>query len=241
MDDGGWTDSARAWIDLIDDDPNRKILLDPVMLAMCGDVHGKRTLDVGCGEGRFCRMLAERGAATAGIDPTPGLIAEAQARGPSGAYVRAMAEQLPFADAAFDLVITYITLVDIAGYREAIAEMARVLAPGGSLVAANLGFVTATPAVAGESPWVRDADGKRVHYRIDRYAEEFASRLTWAGIDITNWHRPQSAYMQAYLGAGLLLRDYREPVPEDESLRQHDAYEAWFRVPLFNVMRWQRP
>jgi SAM-dependent methyltransferase len=239
--DSGWDASAQAWIDAIGDDPNRNVLLDPEMLDVCGDVRGKRVLDVGCGEGRFCRMLAGRGAEATGIDPTPGLIAEAERRGAAGAYVRGVAEQLPFADAAYDLVISYVTLVDIAGYREAIAEMTRVLRPGGSLVACNLGFVTATPAAPGESPWVRDAGGKRLYYRIDRYAEEFASRLAWAGIDIINWHRPQSAYMQAYLGAGLLLRDFREPVPTDESLRDDDYFEDWFRVPLFNIMRWEKP
>ena len=237
----GWDLSARAWIDLIDDDPNRKILLDPVMLDLCGDVRGKRTLDVGCGEGRFCRMLAERGASAVGLDPTSGLITEAQARGPRGAYVRAMAEQQPFADASFDLVISYITLVDIVGYREAIAEMARVLRPGASIVAANLGFVTATPAIGGESPWVRDDAGNRLYRKLDRYAEEFSARMAWAGIDIVNWHRPQSAYMQAYLAAGLILRDFLEPVPTDQSLRADPYFEDWFRVPLFNVMRWQKP
>ena len=66
---GGWIDSARAYINFQDaEDPNRTLLLDPIMLDLCGDVAGKRVLDLGCGEGRFCRMLAERGALCTGID-----------------------------------------------------------------------------------------------------------------------------------------------------------------------------
>jgi SAM-dependent methyltransferase len=179
--DSGWDASAQAWIDAIGDDPNRNVLLDPEMLDVCGDVRGKRVLDVGCGEGRFCRMLAGRGAEATGIDPTPGLIAEAERRGAAGAYVRGVAEQLPFADAAYDLVISYVTLVDIAGYREAIAEMTRVLRPGGSLVACNLGFVTATPAAPGDSPWVRDAGGKRLYYPTASTATRRSSRPAWRG------------------------------------------------------------
>ena len=62
----------------------------------------------------------------------------------------------------------------------------------------------------------------------------------WSGMRIVNWHRPLSHYMQAFLSAGLTLRDFREPVPADDSLREEDYFEDWFRVPLFTVMRWER-
>jgi ubiquinone/menaquinone biosynthesis C-methylase UbiE len=248
----GWEDSARAYIAFQDaGDVNRTLLLDPVMLEQCGDVRGLRVLDLGCGEGRFCRMLAERGARVTGIDLTPAMVREAHARGAGGgAYARASAEALPFAAAAFDLVVSYVTLVDIPDYRAAIGECARVLRPGGRIVAANLGFVTASAG------WLRDDEGRRLYHRIDRYADEFAQVFDWQPrelmpdpgrledfplrIRITNWHRPLSAYMSAYLDAGLELRSFLEPVPEDQSLREDDFYEDWFRVPLFNVMRWER-
>ena len=237
--DNGWETSARAYIEFQDaGDPNRTLLLDPVMLRMCGDVAGKRALDVGAGEGRFCRMLAERGAITIGLEPTRLLASTARDRQPGGNFVRALAERMPLHDGIFDVAVTYITLVDIIGYREAIAEMARVLRPGGRLVAANLSFVTASGPGLG---WHRDDSGKRAFYRIDRYAEEWAARYEWRGISIENWHRPQSAYMQAYLEAGLILREFEEPLPQDESLRTDDEFEDWFRLPFFNVMRWEKP
>jgi ubiquinone/menaquinone biosynthesis C-methylase UbiE len=128
-----WERSAQAYIATQDaGNVNRTVLLDPVMIQQCGDVHGRRALDLGCGEGRFARMLAERGADAVGIDITATLLETAQARGaaqPCGArqqYGRAAAEQLPFAAAAFDLVVSYVTLVDIVDYRSAIAECGRV-------------------------------------------------------------------------------------------------------------------
>ena len=149
----GWEYSAQAYIDFqAADDPNRTILLDPAMLEMCGDVRGRRVLDIGCGEGRFCRMLGARGADAVGIDLTQALIRAAHERGGSdGAYLRGSAERLPFADASFDLAISYVTLVDIVDYATAIRESARVLAPGGLFVVANLGFVTASDG------WLRAA------------------------------------------------------------------------------------
>jgi SAM-dependent methyltransferase len=233
--DNGWASSARAYIDFQDrGDVSRTVLLDPIMLRLCGDVRGARVLDVGCGEGRFCRMLAARGATPVGIDPTGEMVRTATLRGDQS-YVRSTAERLPFADASFDLVVSYITLVDIAGYRDAIAEMARVLRPGGHVVAANLGFVSVA------NGWLKDAEGQRLHYPVDRYAEERPVMMEWLGIKIVNWHRPLSAYMDAYISAGLSLREFLEPVPEDESLRDDPDFENWFRVRLFTAISGRSP
>ena len=56
-----------------------------------------------------------------------------------------------------------------------------------------------------------------------------------------NWHRPLSAYMQAYLSENLILRHFLEPVPPDDSLRHNPRFEDWYRIPEFTVMRWQKP
>ncbi len=232
----GWQDSAAAYIAFQDaGDRNRTLLLDPVMLDLCGDVRGQRMLDIGCGEGRFCRMLAERGASVIGIDVTAEMAQTARARGSAhDAYTLASADKLPFADATFDLAVSYVTLVDIVEYAAAIREAARVLRPGGRVVVANLNFVTASQG------WQRDADGNRLYHRIDRYADEFPQVLEWSGMRIVNWHRPLANYMQAFLSSGLILRNFLTPVPDDQSLREDPHFEDWFRVPLFNVMRWQK-
>jgi SAM-dependent methyltransferase len=233
----GWQDSAAAYIAFQDaGDRNRTLLLDPVMLDLCGDVRGERMLDIGCGEGRFCRMLAERGASVTGIDVIAEMAQTARARGSAhDAFVLAGAQALPFADATFDLAVSYVTLVDIVEYAAAIREAARVLRPGGRFVVANLNFVTASLG------WQRDDDGNRMYHRVDRYADEFPQVLEWAGMRIVNWHRPLANYMAAFLSSGLILRDFLTPVPEDQSLRDDPQMEDWFRVPLFNVMRWEKP
>jgi SAM-dependent methyltransferase len=236
--DGGWTASASGWLDLIDGgEPNRELLLDPVMLDLCGDVTGLRVLDLGCGEGRFCRLLSQRGARSFGADPIAELIGAAQARQPAGAYTRGSGDRLPFAAASFDLVVSYLSLIDIPDFRAAISEAVRVLRGGGRLLVANLGFVTASEG------WLRDEAGHRLHHRVDRYAEErpIFIEIPAANLRIQNWHRPLSDYMAAYLSAGLMLRAFLEPVPPDDTLRKDPRFEDWYRVPLFTVMLWEKP
>jgi hypothetical protein len=46
--------------------------------------------------------------------------------------------------------------------------------------------------------------------------------------------------MGAYLGAGLTLERYLEPMPDDPSLRENPRFEDWFRVPNFEVMVWRK-
>ena len=79
--DNGWESSAQAWIDSMGErggDWGRQHVLDPVMLARVASGRFGNALDVGCGEGRFCRMLKAAGVSATGIDPTPALLETAQ-------------------------------------------------------------------------------------------------------------------------------------------------------------------
>jgi SAM-dependent methyltransferase len=237
MDNHGWEASATAWTRFVDEgDLNRTFLLDPVMLDLCGEVDGQLVLDLGCGEGRFSRLLQSRGARLVGLDPTKSLIREASARSLGALQcVRASAEHLPIKTGTFDLFVSYVTLVDVPDIVSAISEMARCLRPGGLLAVSNLSFMSAG------NGWIRDENHLRLHYPVDRYFEERPVELEWQGIRILNWHRPLQSYMQAFLRSGLILRDFIEPFPPDDSLRDDPRYEDWYRAPNFVAMRWQKP
>jgi len=236
--DNGWQKSATAWIADMGEsgDFGRRYVLDPVMLPRALAGSPRNALDVGCGEGRFCRMLESRDVDAVGVDPTPALIATARARDPRGTYVKAAAERLPFRDGAFDLVVSYLSLIDIPDVEAAIPEMARVLKPGGNLLIANLTSFNTACADAG---WIRDADGRRVHYPIDHYLEERAMWIDYRGIRIVNHHRPLSTYLRALLGAGLVLTHFDEPAASAAAPPSRAA--AYARVPWFLVMEWLKP
>lgn len=97
------------------------------MLARARAAGARTTVDVGCGEGRFVRILKAEGIEAIGLDPTPSLIAKSRARDPDGVYVEAGGEALPFPDQNFDLVESSLSFVNIEDYTKAIAEMVQVL------------------------------------------------------------------------------------------------------------------
>ena len=95
---------------------------------------GAATLEVGCGEGRVARDLVARGHRVTGLDASPTLLRAAAEADPASRYVEGPAEALPFEDGAFDLVVAYNSLMDVADMPAAVREAARVLAPGGPAV-----------------------------------------------------------------------------------------------------------
>lgn len=236
--DNGWNTSAKAWIaDMGEEgDFGRRYVLDPVMLPRAIARSPRTALDVGCGEGRFCRMLQRYGIEVTGLDPTSALIAAARVRDVHSTYVEGAAQSLPFADESFDLVVSYLSLIDIPNIRTAIPEMVRVLKPGGSFLIANL---TSFNTAGDESGWVKDLLGRKLHFRIDRYLEERATWIDYRGIRVLNYHRPLSTYMSAFLGAGLRLTYFDEPSPSADAHPQKAV--NFRRAPNFVVMEWRKP
>jgi ubiquinone/menaquinone biosynthesis C-methylase UbiE len=101
---------------------------------------GRRALDVGCGTGHHLEMLAARGFEVAGIDGSAEMLAEAHRVYPFAELQQANVDRLPFPDRSFDLVICIEVLRYLPSVEPCLAEMARVLRPGGLCVA------TAAPA-----------------------------------------------------------------------------------------------
>lgn len=100
---------------------------------------GARVLDAGCGLAYGTQMLADAGAAeTVGVDVAASVLDVARGR-VTGAVelVAARIEDLPFADGHFDLVVCFETIEHVEDPQSALTEMARVLAPGGTLAVSS--------------------------------------------------------------------------------------------------------
>src|SRR5262245_23622569 len=165
----------------------------PDFLALLPDVRGRRALDLGCGAGQLVRYLAEQGAAeVTGVDLSERMLALARTEGshPRATYRRAAMEDLTFPDARFDLVVSSLAFHYVPAYRGLVGRIAAWLAPGGVLVFSTEHPVyTARRADASGDAWVRDADGGRLAWAIDRYADEGRRVTRWFVSGVVRYHR----------------------------------------------------
>ncbi len=96
---------------------------------------GRRVLDLGCGSGTGSAIVAAAGGVVSAVDIDPDAVVHAQgAYGATVTFAVASATDLPFPDDAFDLVTCFEVIEHVTEQREVVAEVARVLAPGGVLI-----------------------------------------------------------------------------------------------------------
>ena len=165
---------------------------------------GRATLDVGCGEGRVGAELQRLGHKVIGVDSSQRMVELARERHEA---IVADANSLPFADGAFDLVIAYMSLMNLDDMEGGVREAGRVLERGGRFCFAVLHPLFA----AGELLDPQDADSP---FLIRAYFD--APTKVWTserdGITMTFHDRciPLSVYAGALESAGLLIEALRE-------------------------------
>jgi SAM-dependent methyltransferase len=158
---------------------------------------GGMTVDVGCGEGRLGRVLANSGHRVVGFDASRTSV-RAAATHPEGHPVAvADAVRLPLPDDAADLAIAFMSLHDFDNLRTAVAEVGRILAPDGRFCIA-----LTHPVVS-----ARMVDGYAAERRYSFTVERGGLQMTYEGT-----HRPLAAYFGALEAAGFVVEALREPV-----------------------------
>lgn len=119
------------------------------MVAALPDVAGAVVLDAGCGTGRYLSVLAERGARRlVGVDFSPEMLGRLETAGALGVQGDLVA--LPVASASVDVVVSGLAFNDVPDLTHAVAECARVLRPGGTLL-----YSVVHPR-GGELGWTRE-------------------------------------------------------------------------------------
>lgn len=183
------------------------------MLALWPDVAGRRALDLACGSGRYALLMQQRGARSViGCDRSSAMLA----RAPLASRVRADMQQLPFAAASFELIVCGLAVGHAPDLHAWMAEMARVLAPGGVLVYSDF---HPDAARAGMTRSFTDGSGCR---------HELLHAL----------HEPGD-HQRAGLQAGLVAQGQREVRIGHELQAPQLAHRQGLRVVL--ARRWGKP
>lgn len=183
----------------------------------------RRTLDVGCGEGRVGRSLSAAGHRVVGIDSSPTLLELAREAGGYEELTCGDAAALPCAANTFDLAVAYMSLQDVDDVRRTVDEVARVLEPGGRLCLAIV------------HPLNRPPEALEDYFEERRFAEQFERdglRMTFESSD-----RPLEAYMRALSDAGFLIEQLREPRATEAVLDQEPRLAKAAKRPYFLHLR----
>jgi SAM-dependent methyltransferase len=178
----------------------------PAMLALAGDVTGRRILDAGCGSGPLSAALRDRGAIVTGFDKSARMVELARRRLGDGAdlQVADLGGPLPFPGGEFDDVIASLVLHYLEDWGPPLAELRRVLKPGGRLlVSVEHPFaITLMQVQAG-----READYFATSNRTEEY--NFSGQPALLSV----WDRPLHAMTGAFTAAGFRMTAISEPAP----------------------------
>jgi SAM-dependent methyltransferase len=215
-----WTDLGDWWLSEVEDDPAYSEVVTPLLLDVLRPVSGAIYLDLGCGEGRVMRSVAESGARVWGVDLNEHMAALA-----GGAIVTNLPE-IPIRRDAVDGAYSVLTLEHIIDHETFFAEAGRVTKTGGVLA-----IVTNHPVwTAPNSTPITDGDGE-VLWRPGDYFTSGSTDVPASEATVTFHHRPLSTLLNAAAAAGWSLQHMVE--------QPHHEYEDQAGIPRLLACRWR--
>jgi ubiquinone/menaquinone biosynthesis C-methylase UbiE len=157
-------------------------------------VKGRRLLEVGCGTGNFSLTLVQHGARVVGLDCSLPMLARARAKLPAPdaplTLVQGLADRLPFADETFGGVMCILALDFMSQRETALAEMTRVLRPGGFLIVAMLNRYSLWTAKRTIRSWFKPSLWREVRFITPKELP----RLLLSQPELANIRRSQGVY-----------------------------------------------
>ena len=172
------------------------------MIRLAGDVAGMEILDAGCGSGPLMEALRGKDAVVSGFDLSPAMVELARQRLGEDADVRVadLGAPLPYPDDTFDLVVASLSLHYVKDWASALAELRRVLKPGGRLIVSII-HPTVYAMVYPEADY----------FALTQYSEDydFGEGTVW----MTYWHRPLQDVINTFIDAGFGIKTVTEPPP----------------------------
>jgi SAM-dependent methyltransferase len=235
-----WDERAGWYIEMVTD-PERGFnhLAADVALRLAGRLADRDVLDIGSGEGWLARRMASEGARVVATEPTAALLAEAQRReAAEPARIRFLsdpAEDLSgVTDHTVDVAMAVLVLHHVADLDRAVAEAARILRPGGTLV------------VVIPHPWTNHTGSEMVvtdngpRLQLGDYAVEQHWHTDEAdSVRGIGWHhRTLATWFTTLTRGGFHIDHVEEPLGRDD--RRADGGGPWRDIPRFLAIAAQK-
>lgn len=243
-------DAQAKWYDKIvgeDGSYYHKQVIIPNLLKRLGEIKNKKIVDIGCGQGFFCRILAKHNANVIGIDLSKKLIDIAK-QYPSSKnleYYVANSEDLSFLEKnSFDYAISILSIGNIRNIEKTFEEIYKILKQNGKFI-----FVIIHPCfrIPRQSSWEYEQDSKIQYRRIHRYFSEMEIPIITHPGKVKNqdkiydhdyslmFHRPLQTLFKSLIKKNFLISDLEEWCSNKKSYGKKAKAENRARqeIPLF--------
>jgi len=208
---------------------------DAAQGADCAGAEGADVAQLAGVAGGSCSFRAAE--LVVGLDPFRRQLENAASQGGGAMFVQGAGEQLPFPARAFDGVVCCLVIEHVADPDQVLAEVARVLAPGGRFL-----LLVNHPVIQGPgSGFVDDRLLEERYWRIGPYLPETVTvEEVDPGVRVSFAHRPLSRYVNPLTERGLVLTRLEEPAPPLEFLTGSIDLELEAAMPRLCLMRFER-
>ncbi|MCR4327433.1 MAG: class I SAM-dependent methyltransferase [Nanoarchaeota archaeon] len=198
----------------------------PTTLKILGKVKGKKILDLGCGPGRYAKILTQRGAKVVGIDNSKVSLKIAKKESPKSKFIFGDVENLPFKKEEFDIVFSSLVLDHFEDWNSILAEVKRVLKKKGFFIFSNYNPVT--------------ENFKKINWFfrkfrvIENYFSEGIKKKFWKGKEVFHYHKTYSTTIKLLIKNGFEIIDYEDSKPTKVSKKRFpNKYKQAMNIPIF--------
>ena len=236
-----WDKNAPTWAKHVKAgfDVYREYFNNPAMFKFIGNLKDKKVLDAGCGDGFNTRLLAKKGALVTGIDISKNMIKYSQQeedKKPFGIkYEVASMSNLSFLnDKTFDVIVSFMALMDCSDYKGAIKELFRILKKDGELFFSVLHPCFLTKGYS----WIEDENSNALKIVESNYFDKKSYVWNWKFSSISNLNpkeffqvpcfpRTLSEYLNVLIDNGFVIKKMEEPRPPLKYCKKYPSFKRW--------------
>ncbi|PIQ23886.1 SAM-dependent methyltransferase [bacterium (Candidatus Blackallbacteria) CG17_big_fil_post_rev_8_21_14_2_50_48_46] len=210
----------------------------PILMELLPPLENKDILDLGCGEATLAAELLKAGAQSyLGLDGSANMVklAQQELSGKKARVEQAFLENWDYPTESFDCVISRLAFHYIEDIEALFAKIQTTLRKGGHFV-----FSVEHPVITSHQISMKEG-GARQDWLVDRYFHTGKREYPWLGAPILKYHRTVEDYYQALRKSGFQILDLRESKPRPELFQNRKLYERRMRVPLFLLLKAEKP
>lgn len=240
-----WDRAIDVWEDFQErgKDFSRDQVHGPALRRAIGPLRGRSALDLGCGQGRFTRVLARAGARVVGVDWSREMIRAAQVHERSRPLgieyhcwdARGLERELR--GRRFDVVVGCMSFMDMPEVHRVLRNARRLLKPNGRLVF-SVSHPGSTAALRWERSGIRDRGAMLVGPYFNKHVglTEWRMRRLLRPFDTVYWHRTLEQWFRLLRRAGFVVEGVSELHPTPAQVRRNPLLEGSRRFPFYLVV-----